>query len=300
MRLTSRKLLSSIALSLSIGTGSTFFAPHRAVAQQQPGTNTGVITAVTEPSKRSQMNFPAMGIIKEVKVKEGEVVKKGAPLMLQDTDVEQAELDRLKEEGESTARLDFAKADFDQKKAVYERKAKGDAGVFSANEIEEAKLDMVQRDKQIDVVTLDHKGDQIKAQQQQLKVNKMQLFAEFDGAIEAIKAWEGELATPEKDKPVIIVVKNDPAYVVIRELTTRQVARLSLGQSLEVKYPEEDKWQPAKIIYIAPVADATSDTQVVKLELPNPQNRATGLPVQVKLPQQLVSDGGADKTTASR
>jgi multidrug resistance efflux pump len=159
---------------------------------------------------------------------------------------------------------------------------------------------MTQAARQIDVANLDHRGEQTKAQQQQLKVDKMKLIADFDGAVEAIKSWEGELATPEKDKPVIVIVKNDPAYVVIRELTTRQVARLSLGQSLEVRYPDEDRWQAAKIIYIAPVADATSDTQAVKLELPNPQNKATGLPIQVKLPQQLVMEGGADKTTASR
>src|SRR5690349_1530778 len=134
MRLTSRKVLSAMALSLSMATAASFFVdPHHAVAQQQPmagNSSTGIITAVTEPSKRSQMNFPSMGIIKEVPVKEGQVVKKGDVLMIQDPDIEQAELERLKSEADSTARIAYYQAALDLKKKVYNRKSKAEGGVY--------------------------------------------------------------------------------------------------------------------------------------------------------------------------
>lgn len=267
----------------------------RTVAAETP---TGIVTVVTEPSKRSQMSFPVMGVIKQVVVKEGEIVKKGQPLMVQDLDIERAELERLKGEADSTARVDYYQADLDLKKKIYDRKHNAEGGAFSNSEIEEAQADVVKGERQIDVAKLDHKGDIIKSQQQQLKVDKMTLRSEMDGVVESIKSWEGELATPEKDKPVVIVVRNDPCYVVINLLRTYQVARLRLGQSLEVKYPEDQEWQQAKIIFIDPVADARSDTQTIKLELPNPQNKATGLPIQVKLPPDVAAAG--NDRTASR
>ncbi len=292
MRLTGRKLLAAMALS------SIIAAAGYSANAAAPESSTGVVPAFTEPSKRSEMNFISMGIIKQVAVKEGDSVKMGQVLMTQDDDIEMAELERLKLEADSTARLDFAKADLDVKKKVAERKTKAEGGVFSQSEIEEAQLDVVQREKQIDVTNLDLQGNKLKAKQQQIKVDKMQLHAQMDGLVEKIKIWEGEVAAPDRDKPAIIIVKNDPCNVVIRELTTRQVAQLSLGESLEVKYPDEKDWQQAKISYIAPVADAASDTQVVKLELPNPQNRATGLPIQVRLPAKLAAESGADKTAS--
>jgi multidrug resistance efflux pump len=123
----------------------------------------------------------------------------------------------------------------------------------------------------------------------------MHLRSPIDGVVQEIKTWEGVMASPDPEKPSITVVRNDPCYVVVPLLKTWQVARLSLGQPMDVKYPDDSDWQQAKIVYISPVAKAESDTQLIKLELSNPQNKATGLPIQVKLPANIV-DNGMDKT----
>jgi hypothetical protein len=48
---------------------------------------------------------------------------------------------------------------------------------------------------------------------------------------------------------------------------------------------------------VAPVADARSGTQPVRLEMPNTDGRAAGLDVQVKLPPELaVGAAGVDLT----
>jgi multidrug efflux pump subunit AcrA (membrane-fusion protein) len=260
-----------------------------------PAPTQTVIMAHTEPSKSLSMSFPSSGIIKDVAVKEGDIVKSGQILLEQDSEIEKEELSRLKLEADSLARLEYAQADLAVKIKVYERKSKADGGVFSQEEIEEAQLDKVHSEKQIDVVDLDRKDNISKAKQQQTKVEKMQLRSPIDGVVQEIRTREGEMAAPEPDKPTIIVVRNDPCYVVIPLLKTWQVARLSLGSTLDVKYPDETEWQQAKIIYISPVAKAESDTQLIKLELPNPQNKSTGLPIQVKLPANL-TDNGMDRT----
>ncbi|HEY7089261.1 MAG TPA: hypothetical protein VH518_14285, partial [Tepidisphaeraceae bacterium] len=66
-----------------------------------------------------------------------------------------------------------------------------------------------------------------------------------------------------------------------------QVARVAVGETMEVRYPGEKDWQQAKVIFIDPVTFSGSDLQLVRLELPNPQNRATGVSIEVKLPPKL-------------
>jgi hypothetical protein len=106
----------------------------------------------------------------------------------------------------------------------------------------------------------------------------------MDGIVETIDVSVGEVTDPQK--PVMTVVKNDPLWIEFH-LPTIQSSKLKLGQQLEVTYPGATQWQAAKIIYKAPVADAASDTQKMRLEMPNPQLIDSGLQVVVRLPANL-------------
>lgn len=284
-----RKLLPATALAL-VGT-TVLCAIGATPATPAPR---DYITAHTEPIRRVQMTFPGIGIVRKVVVEEGQAVKKGDVLAIQDTDIEMGELDRLKLEAESEARMKFAQTDRDYKQKVYERKSKADGGVFSPSEIEEAFLDVARSDAQIQVTKEDTMGSNIKLKQEQVKIDKMTLRSEVDGVVESIRVHEGELTSLDPDKPSIVVVQNDPCFVVIRELLTWQVAQIKVGDTLMVKYKDETEWRPAKIVYKTPFADASSDIQVIKLEFPNPQHRDTGLPIDVKLPANLLQRPGAE------
>jgi multidrug efflux pump subunit AcrA (membrane-fusion protein) len=243
----------------------------------------------TAPSERAKLQFNTMGLVKEVPIKEGDSVKKDQLLMKQDTDIDEAEYKRLQREAESQARIEFYRYDLEVKQQTYARMRRpGAIGGYNENELQEAKANVDKAVKQIEVAELDHNGDVVKRDQQKFKLDKMILLSPFDGKVEEIGTHEGELATMDKDKPAITVVKNDPADVVITTLTSLQVSKLAKGDLFMVKYPDEDKWREAKVKFIAPVADAGSNTQVIKLELPNPEGRNTGLPVQVKLPSKIV------------
>jgi multidrug resistance efflux pump len=293
MLLNCRKFLPLLALPAAMA--GMALGVHAADPASTAQPDPAIMVAHTEPSKILAMNFYGPGVIKSVAVKEGDVVKAGQVLMVQDDDIETEELARLKIQADSTARLEYAQADLAVKEKVYERKSKAEGGVFSQEEIEEAQLDQVHSAKQIDVVKLDDSDNLSKQKQQELKVDKMHLRSPIDGVVVEIKTWEGVMASPDPEKPVITVVRNNPCYVVVPLLKTWQVAQLSLGQSMPVKYISDNDWQDAKIVYISPVAKAESDTQLIKLELANPQNKATGLPIQVKLPPNIV-DNSLDKT----
>ena len=72
---------------------------------------------------------------------------------------------------------------------------------------------------------------------------------------------------------------------------------------MQVRYVAEDKWMPAEVQYLQPVVRAGSQTRMVRLQLPNPEDRPAGLEVYVKLPDGSVASGpeaGGDSAAQSR
>jgi RND family efflux transporter MFP subunit len=291
IRKTGRKVIAGLILSAAIATG--LFRNVQAQIPMPGATPTDILeTGVfTEPSQRVQLQFREMGLVRKVHVKEGDVVKAGQLLMELDDDIDQAEFERLKNEADSDARIKFYQFDLDVKRSELTRKSKANTGgAYADAEIEQAKADVDKASEQIKVETLNHEGDKIKARQQKSKLDKMKLYADFDGRVKTIASWPGELASVDKDKPAIILVKNDPCYVVINILDSEQVAKIKMDEVFQVRYPGEQQWREAKVVFIDPVAAQDAHTQQVKLELPNPENRSTGLRIQVKLPAKLVSN----------
>lgn len=251
----------------------------------------------TEPIRRSQMNFPGIGVVKQVFVKEGQAVKKGDPLMIQDVEIEEAELERLKLEAESTARIQYSEIDRDYKAKVLERKSSAGRGgamtVFSKSEVEEAELDLARAEAQIKVVKEEMLANGIRVKQQAVKIDRMTLKSDVDGFVESIKVNAGELSSLDTDKPAIIVVQKDPLKVVITQLLSEQVAKLELGDTLQVRYLDEQEWRQAKLYYKTPFANHASGTQTIWLEMPNPENKDAGRHIIAKLPAKLLSNTNA-------
>ena len=247
------------------------------------------VTGITAPSERLRLVVPFPGVVLERKVKSGEAVKKDQVLLQLDDRLEKGALESLNIEASSTHQIDAAIADLNLRKEQLKRKEKmlvdRAAGV---SEVEEARL-------QVEIGAIRQKLQEQEKQtktlerdRQALKVELMALKSPIDGQVEAIEVGPGEWADPQKPNGAVTVVKNDPLWVEIH-LPTRQSQRLEHGATLMVKNVDQDKAQPAKIIYINPVADAASDTQLVRLEMPNPENRSSGLQVTVTLPDAVAA-----------
>jgi multidrug efflux pump subunit AcrA (membrane-fusion protein) len=278
-----RKSIAMLGLATLVA--GAFMPSLQAQQKDQPT----VIRAFTQASETQRANFPNMGVVKQIPVKKGQTVKVGDVVMIQDDELNQYQFQQAKLEAESGARIDFAVADLEFKKAQVTRTTTAAPGIFSAIEKEQAQLDQIRSEKQLDVTKLDQESNKLKARAEGAKLEQMKIKSNIDGVVESINVYAGELATPQADKPVIVIVKNDPCKVILNDLTTKQVARLSLGETFEVKYPDDREWRPAKVTFISPVANAGADVQKVELELPNPEGKATGLPIQVKLPAKLAN-----------
>jgi RND family efflux transporter MFP subunit len=266
-----------------------------AVLAGEPAT----IGGITQPSERRTFAFEAPGIVSKVLVKDGQPVKSGEVLVQQESRMDQRELEVRRIDAESTVEADSARKEYDLRKVQYERIAERAAdGGFTQKEVEEARITMELA--QLKIAEAEQKRLQAQAmyERQKLKVELMQIVNQIDGIVEKINVDAGEMADPQKPEGALSVVKNDPLWVEVPLLKTWQVARLSLGQELDVRHTLDPSaaWEKARIIYIAPVADARSGTQMVRLELANPGKRSSGLDVEVKLPPELTQDPTAGRT----
>jgi len=250
----------------------------------------GTVTAITKPSEQVRHAFQTMGVVKEALVKDGDPVKLGQPLMALDADLDQKEMERLKVEAESNSRIEAQEKDLEVKTMAYNRKAKA-PGAFTVEDIDQTRLEKIASEKQLEVAKDEKHQALIKYEAAKMRVEKAVLPSKIDGIVQQVVVRPGEAVDPQRQEGAVVVVKNDPLWVEIPDLTTLQVSMLKVGDKLGVRYENDGdngKVEQAEVIFITPMANAGADTQTVRLSLPNPQGRASGLHMIVKLPQKLI------------
>lgn len=291
--MTIQRILLSAALTTTAAAMATpGFAQDAAVTPTPAPTAApaaSVVTGITAPSERLRLALPFGGIVAERKVKAGEVVKKDQVLLALDDRYERKALARLEKEASSTYQVDAAKADLELRQVQLARKEQMlTQRVVGLVEVEEARLQVKIGAIREQLQTQELETKSIERDAQALKVDLMLLKSPIDGEVESIDVGPGEWADPQKPAGSVTVVKNDPLWVEVH-LPTRQSQKLDRGTPLMVKYDRDAKATPAKIIFVNPVADAASNTQLVRLELPNPNGKSSGLQVTVELPENVAA-----------
>ena len=280
------RLLTTLAAAAPLAGGALSLAQS---AASSAGRST---TGITAPSEERKLLFPTPGVVSDAMVKEGDRVKADQPVMKQDDREEvkrleaarvAADVERLKIKA-AEAERDQKEVDLKRKQDLYAKRAIG------LQELQEAELAVTLAKAQVEVA----KGQAMQADAQtavqQVRVDQMTLKTPIDGIVSQVGPGAGEFSNPQQyDKPTITVVKNDPMYVEVKNLRTSEVARLKLGQEIAVRYEGAEQSAAAKVIFISPVADARSDTQFVRLEMPNPQGRSAGLKVDVMVPEEAAT-----------
>jgi RND family efflux transporter MFP subunit len=248
----------------------------------------GEVDGQSAPSDPRDLAFAQPGLISEVNVKDGDVIKKGQVLASQDTSVEEAALAReeflLKsnvQKRAAVAQLELARV----KLGRFERLLKQN-GAGSQAEYDEAKLEVTVSELKVELAEEETESKRLEIVRLRKQIERMKIISQFDGAIRKVELAVGEVSDPQK--PSIIAVSNHPLHVNTAVPTT--VANtLKIGQRMQVRYLGEETWREATVKSLDPVADATRGRRAVKLEMPNPENRPAGEEMAVKLPTDLAS-----------
>lgn len=238
------------------------------------------VEAITRPSADVTLAFVRPGRIAEFLVKEGESVKPGDVLVRLDDEAERIQLAQLKASAEDLIRIKAAEAQVAQKKEDLKKlEWAGREGAATQWEVEHARLEVVIGELSVELAKFNQQQERGKYDEAKVHLARMQLTSPIAGKVEQTFLEAGE--SVEALAKVIRIVKTDVLWAdVPTPLTTAR--RLAVGQKAQVEFPESDAPVEAAITHIAAVADAASETILVRVEIPNPAGRPAGERVRVR------------------
>jgi RND family efflux transporter MFP subunit len=239
--------------------------------------------AITRPNKDVTLRFTRPGRIASLLVKEGDDVKGGQLLAQQDDAAERVQLAQLKAQAEDNVRIRAGEAQLEQKKVELGKleEAYGKKAV-SKWDVDRARLDVAIAGLSLELAKFQHDQDRLKYEEARIQVERMRLESPVAGKVEKTFLKTGESVDERAD--VVRVVQIDPLWIDVPVLLA-EARTLKLSQTAHVAFPD-GAGRPAtgKIIHVASVADAASDTLTVRVELPNPAGRPAGEHVTVTFP----------------
>ena len=237
------------------------------------------LEGVTTPSADVSASFTIPALINELHVKEGQFVKKGQILAVQDKGAEEQQLVRLQKEASATAMIDKAKVEIDYYKKDVESLTEALAkGASSKKELNDSVLKLKTAELSLKEAQFNKEVAALKVKELESKIRQYVLRSPVDGVIEKLNIEPGE--APKTGEEHIRIVSVKPMWVEVP--VPRDIAiKLTLKSYAGVFFPNSQKAAKANIIFISPVADTASDTVRVKLELANEEKRLVGERVKV-------------------
>jgi len=263
------------------------------------------VEAITRPSEDVTLSFVMRGQVGKLLVKEGDVIQAGEVLVIQDDEAERLQLEQLKAQAEDNTRVGAEEARCAQKQVDLRRKEEVyKKGAATGLELDTARLEATLATALLALARFEHTQNQMKYDEAKVQHDRMQLKSPIGGRVEQlfVKVGEGVDALQK----VARVVKTDPLWIDV-PVPLGQARSVKLGQEAQVEFPlgawgQGGRDKPAasgaaasvaasgRVIHVAAVADAASDTLTVRVELVNPGGRPAGEHVLVSF---STSDGGA-------
>ncbi len=256
-------------------------APPAAIADAEPNAPAEV-AAVTAPSEDLTLSFTTPGRIAALPAEEGRPVRAGDLLARLDDSLERLRVDLLKARAEDDTDVQVAELQLARKEAVFAevRKAFTDDAA-PQRELDEAKLEAALARLALASARFDLAEARIRHAEAALLLKRMQLTAPVGGLIERVHRRAGEAV--DALVPVIRLVRTDPLWIDV-PAPVRLARSLRPGHPVTVRFADGSAGK-AKIIRVAAVADAASETLEVRVEFPNPAGRPAGEQVTVRIPR---------------
>jgi len=249
------------------------------------------VAAVTKAKHDPRLAFTVPGRVAKVHVKSGDAVKAGDPLIQLEDEAGRFQVELYAHKANSTVSIEAADKEHGlatvEEKRIREAFEQNAAAHFEVERAElQTQLAALRRAQAIEA------RDQAKIQLSaaQIAHDAFTLRASIDATVEEVVVAEGE--TVETLKPVILIVAVDP-LVIDAHVPTSDSLPLKPGMPAWIRPRTSDTADttPAKgtIVYVAQVADARSDTRLVRVELPNPEKKPAGTHVTVEFTEPRAS-----------
>jgi RND family efflux transporter MFP subunit len=241
----------------------------------------GVAAAI----RTSRLAAKGTGIVRSIKVREGERVKAGQVLCVLDATQSALRAEAaVADQAQSIAALGDAKSDLERSEQLY------DAGTLPDQSIEKARL-------AARIAELRSRAAAVGVRMSQQSLADATLRAPFDGVITKVLSEEGQYVTTMPPSPVFVLV--DTAVLEVRvSIPERKLTAIKKGIAVEVVLPAVNETRAAKVDRIAEVVDSVTRSVEAIIQIDN-RDRAlpAGLFARVRFPT-VPSDEGDGATSA--
>lgn len=247
--------------------------------------STDDLDCVIEPYRTVELSSPVQGVLEEVLVKRGDLVKKGQVLARLKSGVEKSGVVLAKARAESmteikvnTERYELSKRSLKRVEELYQKK------LISPNDHDEAFTSVVVGELEVLLAKESHHVAQLELDRAREILKLRSIASPIDGVVVERYKSPGEFV---EDQPLLKLVQVNPLNVeVIAPLHWLGV--IKKGMAVQV-YPEKPIGgsYKAKVVIVDPVVDSASGTFGIRLELPNDNHKiSAGLTCDVKFPRK--------------
>ncbi|MBR0975313.1 MULTISPECIES: efflux RND transporter periplasmic adaptor subunit [Bradyrhizobium] len=270
-----RWVLAILAVSVAAGAGC---------ANAQERKPEGQFDCLIQPKMVLKLGTSVPGLLSEMLVDRGDIIKRGEVVARLESGVEQAavSLAKTRAENEATVRSSMAKLEFQRRKDERSKLLRKNDSVSAAVADEaETSARVAEQDVEEAKVNLALAGLEVARANEVLKLRTIR--SPIDGVVVERKLGPGEYAFDQAH--LLTVSQIDPLLVEVY-VPLSQFGKIRVGASAEV-YPEEPVGgrYAARVTVVDQVFDAASGTIGVRLELPNPNYAIpAGLKCRVRFP----------------
>lgn len=253
------------------------------------------IEGFTEPYRTLQVAAAEPGVIRAMRVREGDAVRAGDELAHLDQEVYEAVLRLAEKNMQLKGRLESCRAELRLRKLRHEKLAELQrAGHARKEEVERAAADMAIAEANVLAAEEDLTVKQLEYEKIKAQLERRIVRAPIDGVVLKIHKDLGEFATPN-DPAVVTLVQLDQ-LVATFSISPQQLTQLAPGQRVPISFQSSQPPVSGIVELVSPVNDAESNTVRVKVRVPNPSGRLrSGQRCSL-----LLGGGSPSATTAAR
>lgn len=239
------------------------------------------VDAVTRARYDLKLGFTVGGKVAKIHVKPGDMVQKGDVLMELADEEGKALVKLYRIRSSSDLALRSAEAALQLARVELEATQKAESAV-SKIELERAEIRTTQAGLEVRMAKQTAQEALHQLAQAQSRHEQYLLLAPTGGAVDLIAVEEGELV--ESLKAVLRLVVIDPLWIDAA-VPTEQTLGLKRGDPawVQSQLGGYDKPVRGTIVHLAQVADAASDTRLVRVEIANPKQIPAGGQVIVSI-----------------
>lgn len=231
------------------------------------------VQGFTEPYYDVQLGLPEAGRIADIKVHEGDFVKKGAVLLHLDKELQELDVSRSRLKFNSHAELEYAQKRVGLTQRQYESaRSLFKEGATSREDFEAKQLGHAEAAAEAARLNMEKKLEKIELELAKQKLQRRILVAPFSGHVASLVKDPGE--SVQAQEPLVRLVDAGRGRFV-GSADEHVGKRFSVKQNVCLQFIDSGlKPVPAKITFLSPTIDTASGFMEIKAEFDNRTSRA--------------------------